>query len=149
MLLRGASIWKVPFSDGLVCPVAPGVGSRSLSTELAFNFPKSVFLTGLLALPLPDVAFGTYVEQCAQLSLSVVDETNQPLVSDSRGTIVGTTNAPVAAPFFMLFGKSFRPFALQRPIASLDRWLFTVQNADTARAQVLAGIYLYFQEAHS
>jgi hypothetical protein len=145
--VRGASIWKVPFSDGLVCAVAPGAGSRSISAELAFNFPKSVFLTGVLVLPLPDVAFASYEAQCARLSLAVVDEVNQPLFSDSRGTLLGTTNAPVAAPLFQLFGRSFRPYALQRPIAALDVWRFTVQNADTANAQALAGIFLYFGEA--
>lgn len=143
---RGPSVWKVPFSDGLACAVAPAAGSPSISGELAFNFPRSVFLTGILVLPRVSAAFASYQEQIAQLSLNVIDEVNQPLISDSRGTIVGTTRAPVAAPFLMLFGRAFHPFAMQRPIASLDVWRFTIQNAHTARAQTLAGIFLYFSE---
>lgn len=143
---RGPSIWKVPFSDGLACPIAPDAVSPSISAELVFNFPRSVFLTGILLLPIPDATWATYQEQIAQLSLQVTDETNQPVISDSRGTIVGSTNAPVASPLLQLFGRGFHPFALQRPLASLDVWRFTVQNADPVNAQTLAGIFLYFSE---
>lgn len=146
MVNRGASIWTVPGSNGLVCPVAAAAGSPTSSTQLAFRFPRAVFLTGLLALPQPNVAFATLQAQCAQLSLHVVDEVNQPLVSDSRGTLQGTTLAPVAAPFLLLFGRAFHPFKLQRPLAASDRWLFTIQNADPVNAQTLAGLFLYFSE---
>ncbi len=144
---RGPSVWQVPFSEGLVCPVAPSAGSPSISAELAFNFPKSCFLVGVLILPLPDAAFATYQAQCAQLAMVITDEVNQPLVSDSRGTVKGTLRAPVALPLLAAFGRAFHPFPLQRPIAALDVWRFTVQNSDTAHAQVLEGIYLYFEDA--
>lgn len=143
----GPSIWKVPFSDGLALPVAPAAGSPSISAELRFDFPKSAFIVGLLALPLPDVAFATYQEQIAQLAIAITDETNQPIVSNTRGTLQGTTFAPAAASLLTLFGRSFRRHALQRPVASLDRWLITFQNRDTVRAQVLEGLYLYLEEA--
>ncbi len=145
---RGPCLWVVPGSDGLVCPVAPAAGSESISAELVFNFPRSVFMVGVLVIPRPDaVAFpGGLLPQIAQLKLAIMDEVNQPIFSDSRGTVKGTTRAPVAGPLLAMFGRAFHPFALQRPVASLDVWRFTIQNRDTANAQTLDGIYLYFEE---
>ncbi len=85
--------------------------------------------------------------QSAALGLVVLDETNHPIVSDSRGSLIGTGQAPVSVPLLSLSGASFRPFAVQRPIKAGDQWSFTVQNTDPAHATTLAGIFLYLEGA--
>lgn len=141
-------MWVVPGSEALACPVAPAAGSLSISTELVYNFPRSVFMTGVLVIPTPDsVAFPSgLLTQLSQLKLAITDEVNQPIFNDTRGTVRGTTRAPVAGPLLALFGAAFHPFAMQRPVAALDVWRFTIQNRDIANAQTIEGIYLFFEE---
>lgn len=145
MIARGAGIWVASGSVGLACPVASAVGSPTSSALFTFQFPRSVFLTGLLALPRKSAVLA-YNAQCAALSLFATDEAQRPIFSDSRGTLQGTNAVPVAGAFLGLFGKAFHPYALQRPIRAGANWSFRVQNADPANAAVLAGLYFYFSE---
>jgi hypothetical protein len=148
MLAQSLGPWIVPGSDGLALPVAAAAGSPTASASLTFRFPRSVFVRGLLILPDADPAFFTSMsEQLSQLAVSIVDETTQPIVSDSRGTLQGSNRVPVAAGLLMLFGRAFRPYALQRPVEASDQWTFTIQNAHPVLSQTLGGIYLYFDKA--
>jgi hypothetical protein len=140
---RGPTLYKVPGSDGLVLAVAPALGSPSVSATLVWRFPKPVFCDGFfLALRPGAVAAAT---QAARTSLVIVDETNQPIVSDSRGTLRGVTNAPVAAPLLSMFGRGAHPFPIQRPVAAQDQWFVSFQNEDPANVVTLAGLFLLFQ----
>jgi hypothetical protein len=143
---RGAAVWKVPGSEGLVLAVAPDAVSPSVSPDLIFQFPKSAFVTGVLALLRPDAIVPLDVQR-ARTALRIVDETSQPIFSDTRGTLQGTTNAQVAVGLMALEGFAVHPFSLQRPVAALDRWIFQLQNADTLNTAAVAGIFLYFDEA--
>ena len=143
--LRGALVYKVPGSDGLALLVAPAAGSPSVSAPLVWRFPHPAFCDRLLVMLRPGpIALET---QLARVSISIVDETNQPLISDSRGTLRGSQNAAVAAPLLLLAGFALHPFPLQRPVAAHDRWIFTLQNEDPANVATLAGIFLQFKDA--
>ncbi len=141
------ALYAVRGSQGLVVPIALAAGSPSQAAPLRFQFPRACFVAGLLAFGLPDAGMPVPEAQSAALALAIVDETAHPIISDSRGSLIGTGLAPVAVSLLTLSGRSFRPFALQRPVAAGDQWIFTVQNSDAAHATTLAGIFLYIEDA--
>lgn len=141
--VRGADVWKVPGTDGLVLAVAPAAGSPSVSADLPFLFTRAAFVEGVLAFVRPVGAVSVEVQQ-ANLGMRIVDEVAEAMIVDTRGTLVGTTNAPVAASLLMMAGFGFRPFALQRPVSAGDKWVFSLQNEDPLATSTLAGIFLYF-----
>lgn len=143
----GPKLWRVPGTDGLVLAAAPAVGSPSVSAPITWRFPKAVFVCGVLVLLRPRSSAAMPGEM-AQVSLRIIDESNQPIINDTRGTIRGTQNAPVAAPLLALHGKGFHPHALQRAVASQDQWHFVFENEDTAHTEILSGVFLYFERAH-
>lgn len=141
------ALYIVQGSQGLAIPAALGAGSPSSSAPVTWQFPTSCFVAGILAFGLPDAGMPVIEAQSAQLGLVVTDEQGHPLISDGRSSLIGTGLAPVSVPLLTLSGRSFRPFALQRPVAGGDKWIFTVQNVDTAHATTLAGIFLYIKGA--
>lgn len=102
-----------------------------------------------MALVRPDAGLtqAQFLARMANVSLRIIDEQNNPIVTDTRGTLRGTTFAPAAASLLMLHGKGFAPFALQRPIVAQRQleWTFSLQNEDTANVITMAGVFLYLE----
>lgn len=139
-------IWRVPGSLGLAVAAAPGgYNNPSVSDPLTFVFPRAAMVEAIFALPVATVALPDPIDQSGQLSLVVVDEVQQPLFSDTRGTLRGTARAPVSAGLLMLQGFAANRYPLQRPVGSGDTWTFTMQNDDPANAYTMAGIFIYFR----
>jgi len=139
-------MWRVPGSLGLALAVAPaGNDNPSVSLPLTFTFPETVDVEGLLAFPTATVALPDPILQSGQLSLDVVDETQQPLFSDTRGTLRGTARAPVSAGLLMLQGFACNRFAMQRLVKSGDTWTFTMQSDDKVNAYTMSGIFIYYR----
>ncbi len=138
-------LWVVPGSVALACPVAAAAGSPTNSASFAFMFPRAAFVHGVLALPRPSGVL-SFPAQLAALGLIINDETNQPVVSDTRGGVQGSNQVQPAASLLSLHGKAFHPFDVQRPVIAGDVWRIMIQNRDPANAAVLAGLYFYYSE---
>ena len=141
----GPCVYSVRAAQNLVLPVAPGADSPFVSADLPFLFPVAKFVTSILVVPRSGGALAP-AAIAGQLALGIVDETNNPIVFDGRGTLQGTTLAPVAADCLALSGLQFRRFPMQRPVAAGDQWIFSLQNRDTVNAITVAGIFIYFED---
>lgn len=108
------------------------VGAGSSIGPIAFQWPRMLFVTGLLLVP----QSGSAVD-LASLSLQIQDESFADLMSD--GSMLSR------APGLALHGQGFRPFPLQRPVMAGDEWRFTVTNA-TGAGIALACLALFFDE---
>lgn len=144
--LSGPIVWKVGGTDGLALAVAPAAGSPSVSAVIEHRFAKRAFVDGLIVLPRPHAVL-TIDQQMAAVAFSMVDEREAPFVSDLRGTLRGTNNAPAAMPLQALSGLGqFQFFKLQRFVRGNDIWRFSFQNENTAQIISLAGAFLVFRE---
>lgn len=145
VVTRGPSLWRVPGTDGLVLAVAPAVGSPSVSPVVQFRFPKACFIQGILVLPRPTAgaSLATILARMASASVRITDEHQDPIITDTRGTLQGSNAAQSAAPLLALHGRGFAPFAVQREIKAHRQWGLSFQNVDTANAIELAGVFLY------
>jgi hypothetical protein len=140
-------IYLVPGSSLLALAASNATGP-SVSAALPFQFPRPVFVTGLLVVPLLNAGGDPIPKIQAGLALSVFDENQEALVSDGRGSQFVTSTgalAPAGADCLLMSGFGFRPFPLQRKGFNSARWLFSVQNR-VALATTLAGIYLYAED---
>jgi hypothetical protein len=145
-VLRGPSILVIPGSFGLALPAASSLGSPSSSVELVYRFRASRFVRAVLLVGRPDLGMPDPVKQSGQLSILIVDQNQQPIVSDSRAIPRGSNLLQPAAPALALQGTAFRPFELQRIVKGNDAWRFTVQNEDPINATTLAALCLYFDD---
>ncbi len=132
-----------------MCAVANATGP-SVSADLPFVFPRECFVAGLMVIPnLTGGALGVPAMQAA-LALACIDENQEALVSDGRGSQFTTSTgalASVGADALLLNGLGFRPFPLQRPARTQARWIFNVQNRVTSTVQI-AGIYIFTEDPH-
>lgn len=144
IVTEGSQVWKVPGTDGLVLAVAAAVGSPSVSAALPWRWPRPVKCTGVLVIPRAN-AVATMQQKLAMASVSIIDETGNPIIFDTRATLRGTNNAPASAGLLALQGRGFAPFALQRPVNVQRQWQFYLQNDDPANVIVIAGIFLYWE----
>ncbi len=145
--VRGAQLYTVRGAAGLALPVASAVGSPSVSAEVVQRFQKDILVAGLLVLvaPLAGYAGGLQAQQ-AMISATVLDEHLEPIVTDTRGSLTGTNQAPAAVPSLAISGRAFHPFPMNRVVRSNDVWRFTFQNDDPANAMTLAAVVLYLEQ---
>lgn len=94
-----------------------------------FRWPKSVFCTGLLLLPMSGA-----IADSAKLFLRWQDETAYDVITDGQG---GTLEMPGVL-MHSLRGGRYMP--VQRPIVVGDEWVFTVSNMKTSPI-LLAGLF--------
>ncbi len=102
-------------------------------------WPRSVEVTGILVVPSDGLP-----ASLAKLSLEIFDETERPLATDGQGLNGGNVQA-FAMPCRSLFGRNFRPFALERAVRAHDRWRFTLKNFSGAAVSV-AAVGLYYRD---
>lgn len=145
-VIRGPSILVVPGSAGLSVPAASALGSPSSSAELVYRFRSRRFIRAVAVIGRPDLGMPDPVKQTGQLALRIVDQSQQPIVSDSRGVLRGSNLLPAGAPVLAMQGTAFRPFELQCVVEANDAWRFSVQNEDPINATTLAAILLYFDD---
>lgn len=129
---------------GVEAPIFTG----SVLGPVEFRWPRALFVTSLLLLPKsgarPDLA---------QLSIEIEDETQQQIVSSGNGQ-----NQAAAA--LALNGQTpigpmltdlvlARPFAIQRPVNTGDKWYITIRNAAGGIAlTVTPELYFDFEDGH-
>lgn len=131
-----SAIYKVAELSRVQIAAAVGTTPAELG-PFTFRFPRAVEVTGLLVLP----ADGT-AASLAQLSIGILDEHDEQIVTDYRG-VVAAQEQPFVVPCLSLMGKDFRTFALQRLVCSGDRWLFTLKNFSAAAIDVGVVALLY------
>lgn len=144
LLTRGPQLYTIAGARGLALPAAAAVGSPTVAGPVRQVFGRPLFIEGILALVRPIAGYvGGLDRQQAMIAVSILDENNDPIVSDTRGTLQGTTQAPAAASLLAMSGKGFHPFQVQRAVTARDVWTFSFQNNDPAQAMVLAALVLY------
>lgn len=104
----GPVLYSVPGLSGIT------LAGGSSSPAVVFTWPRDLFVSGVLLLPLS----GSPAD-LARLSLEVVDEYDEQIVSDATGE--GFT-----VPGLALAGFGLRPFPLQRPVRAGQRWQMTI-----------------------
>lgn len=118
------------------------IGAGLTLGPIEFQFPRSVFVTGISILPTSGLR-----ADMAKLSVRIEDETFQDIIADGAGehfgsvlSLMGTT---VIAPLFADL-VLHRPFKLQRPVRSGDTWRISIRNRGLVglRTETL----LYFDE---
>ena len=144
--LIGPQIYTVRGASGLALPVATAVGSPTESAELVHTFTRPMFIAGILGLVAPLAGFAGGLEaQQAMIAMTILDENQEPIVGDTRGTLEGANQVPPGAPFLALSGRAFHPHPLQRQVVGHNVWRFRFQNFDPANAMTLAGVFLYLE----
>lgn len=146
MRTRTNRIYTVPAAVGIAVPASTAAGPGVTAVgAIPFTFPRRCFVQGILAIPRSNAAANLIEVIAAGLGMTVSDEVNDLIVSDSRGTLApatGGTFVPTAANLIALHGFALRPYPLQRPVAGNDKWQIQLQNS-VASIATMAGIYIF------
>jgi hypothetical protein len=109
----GPVLFSVRGISGVAVPNGSEVG------PITFQFPRALFVTGLLLLP----RSGSQAD-LAKLQLRIQDELQADMISD--GSVLFEFGG------LAMHGRCFRPYPLQRPVLDGDEWRFTVGNDGAA-----------------
>lgn len=133
---EGPTVYKVIAASDAI------IGAGLTLGPIEFQFPRSVFVTGISILPTSGLRADT-----AKLSVRIQDETFQDMISDGAGGHVGSVlslmGTTVIAPLFDEL-VLHRPFKLQRPVRSGDSWFISITN--NGLTNLKTETLLYFDE---
>jgi hypothetical protein len=129
------AIYTVPGFARVAVPAAGAAAFGKLG-PIAFRFPSSREITGLLVLPELATPAAAGV-----LSLEIADQNDDEIFSDQAGDVTFPRD-PFSAPALAMSGPAWHPFPLQRIVKTGDRWLLSLRNSSGVVVRVAAvGIY--------
>ncbi len=96
-----------------------------------YHFATRREVRGLICIP----ALGT-PEALASLSLSILDQDDNPIFTDYRGVAPNGFLHSHAQPLEALQGRMWKAFPLMRVVQAYDRWRISLLNFDTGAVAV-------------